>query len=389
MSIDRPTGSASMRNQSNELRLRSSSMSSLPLIHPSASNSNSTSSKIKIKIDSSGSGKRIRTRRSRTSTILILMGILSLLSLIQMGRIHYRATSTTPSASHHNSMFEFDTLPHAHRDSIITAASGNNNGHANANANANVNSTETVPHHPRIATLSHHHDYFIIQPQPSNNNQHDNYHPIHNFFQYMFSFISPSMPSSATTNRRIIIDPMLQNNDNDNDESIIVDTTSLNNNENYLEDNQYHQQQQQQEEECVPMVEWQTTSYPNCNLVHEIDLIRSSGSGSRTFSSKHPSRRHIAPFPPTLIRLIRRLAKADHGVTTRTDHRNKNHNLNAKGIMKEDHVAFLGQGWFRSAWKVDSLRTYDEDQNYDDDAWKEEATFDESVVLKTLRCVCC
>jgi hypothetical protein len=53
--------------------------------------------------------------------------------------------------------------------------------------------------------------------------------------------------------------------------------------------------------------------------------------------------------------------------------------LNAKGIMKEEELAFLGQGWFRSAWKMDvgGIPEYEEGE--------EEDFFDESVVLKTLR----
>ena len=54
--------------------------------------------------------------------------------------------------------------------------------------------------------------------------------------------------------------------------------------------------------------------------------------------------------------------------------------MNAKGIMKEEDLAFLGQGWFRSAWKLDvsGIPEY----------WnevEEEMVSEESVVLKTLR----
>lgn len=47
--------------------------------------------------------------------------------------------------------------------------------------------------------------------------------------------------------------------------------------------------------------------------------------------------------------------------------------------MKQEDLTFLGQGWFRSAWKMDQHLpgVWDEDE--------EEWLFDESVVLKTLR----
>jgi hypothetical protein len=50
------------------------------------------------------------------------------------------------------------------------------------------------------------------------------------------------------------------------------------------------------------------------------------------------------------------------------------------GLMKEESIEFLGQGWFRSAWEmyVEEIPDYDEDE----ETWG----FEESVVLKTLRC---
>lgn len=63
--------------------------------------------------------------------------------------------------------------------------------------------------------------------------------------------------------------------------------------------------------------------------------------------------------------------------------------------MVEDNVTFLGQGWFRSAWKVDGMGVYDEEElergyaygEDDDGEGIEGVTFDEPVVLKTLRFV--
>jgi serine/threonine protein kinase len=73
--------------------------------------------------------------------------------------------------------------------------------------------------------------------------------------------------------------------------------------------------------DCVPMHEWQTKSFPNCNLVHEYDLT-SAGPGV---------------------------------------HRN---NTN---LILEDNLVMLGQGWFRNTWRLDVGST------------------NEKVVLKTLR----
>lgn len=73
--------------------------------------------------------------------------------------------------------------------------------------------------------------------------------------------------------------------------------------------------------DCVPMHDWQTRSFPNCNLLHEYDL-KAAGPGIYK---------------------------------------------NNTNLVLEDTVKFLGQGWFRHAWRLSAGST------------------DESVVLKTLR----
>ncbi|KAL7438854.1 hypothetical protein ACHAXM_006439 [Skeletonema potamos] len=74
------------------------------------------------------------------------------------------------------------------------------------------------------------------------------------------------------------------------------------------------------------MAGWQATSYPNCNSIHEIDMV-----------------------------------------------------LSSVGMIKQEDITFLGQGWFRAAWRmdVDGLEEYDDDE---EDYYQKE-----SVVLKTLR----
>ncbi|KAL7532977.1 hypothetical protein ACHAXR_004969 [Thalassiosira sp. AJA248-18] len=137
-----------------------------------------------------------------------------------------------------------------------------------------------------------------------------------------------------------------------------------------------------EESQCVPMAEWQTTSYPNCNIVHEIDLVRSSGPGSFAFPThtqkehhhRRRRRRKITNHPPILHKKIQEIL--DKWPDKK---RKKNAKLSAEGIMKEEWIEFLGQGWFRSAWEMDveGIPEYDEEE--------EVFRFDESVVLKTLR----
>lgn len=141
--------------------------------------------------------------------------------------------------------------------------------------------------------------------------------------------------------------------------------------------------EEEEEPRCVPMAEWQTTSYPNCNDVHDIDLVRSSGPGSRVFPGHEPEeeegRRRIASFPPILRERI------EEGIADRRpDHPGGKRNARldaARGIAREERLEFLGQGWFRAAWKAEAEGV----PEWDDD--EEEFRFDESVVLKTLRCV--
>ena len=82
---------------------------------------------------------------------------------------------------------------------------------------------------------------------------------------------------------------------------------------------------------CVPLADWQTKSFVNCNVFHEVDMI---------------------------------LGTAMSGVNISKIHRNQTH---YESITSSTQLDFLGQGWFRSTWKLQD--TYDHD----------------SLVLKTLR----
>jgi len=115
--------------------------------------------------------------------------------------------------------------------------------------------------------------------------------------------------------------------------------------------------------QCIPMTSWQTTSYPNCNVLHEIGLVSSHGSVFPQYNDnvfnidniqtqQHRRRRAISAHPEIKLR----------------------------GITKEESsIEFLGQGWFRSAWELytENIPEYDEDE--------EEWGYEESAVLKTLR----
>lgn len=61
--------------------------------------------------------------------------------------------------------------------------------------------------------------------------------------------------------------------------------------------------------DCVPMHDWQTKSFPNCNLVHEYDL-KAAG--------------------PNIYK-------------------------NSTNLVLEDDMVLLGQGWFRHAWRLSTV----------------------------------
>ena len=111
-------------------------------------------------------------------------------------------------------------------------------------------------------------------------------------------------------------------------------------------------------EVCVPKAQWQTTSYPTCNNIHEIDIMHSVGQNRRAyiFPNQRTGRRYASDFAP-------------------------NKSLKQK---QEVDVEFKGQGWFRTAWALDR-ETSPFKVEYDDDEWKTEYRRDEQVILKTLR----
>mmetsp|Transcript_17770 Transcript_17770/g.30046 ORF Transcript_17770/g.30046 Transcript_17770/m.30046 type:complete len:660 (-) Transcript_17770:93-2072(-) len=161
--------------------------------------------------------------------------------------------------------------------------------------------------------------------------------------------------------KQIIDDPMLHH-----DGWAATTTSDKHDDDNYNENNG----------ECVPMAPWQTTSYPNCNSIHEIDLVLSSGKGSIAFAPLQTTK--MAAAASTTMR--RRWLTQHPWQHLQDEPHRKNHQLNPMmGMIKQEDITFLGQGWFRAAWKMDveGLEQYDEEE---EDYYQKE-----SVVLKTLR----
>lgn len=188
------------------------------------------------------------------------------------------------------------------------------------------------------------------------------------YFSFLYRLLRGMLPFVS---RKQIDDPMLHHDgwkpearsyfgsDNDGEIQIVHDNSI----------------EEETEDQCVPMAQWQTTSYPNCNVVHEIDLVLASGT-SLTFPRVKPepqNRRTITLHPPILRKYMEKL------LHRYPSNRKQNAKMNAMGVVREESIMFLGQGWFRSAWKmvVDQIPEYDE--------YEEEWVYEESVVLKTLR----
>lgn len=178
------------------------------------------------------------------------------------------------------------------------------------------------------------------------------------FWQNLLSYVT-------SREKQIINDPMLHHDGWTSQTA----TDDRNDDDNFIENNN---------DECVPMASWQTTSYPNCNSIHEIDLVLSSGKGSVAFP---PLQQHGNTSAPTTTTMRRRRWLTQHPWQTFKDNPHRKHpELNPMmGMIQQQDITFLGQGWFRAAWRMDSkgLQEYDEE---------EEDYYDtESVVLKTLR----
>jgi DNA-binding cell septation regulator SpoVG len=104
--------------------------------------------------------------------------------------------------------------------------------------------------------------------------------------------------------------------------------------------------------DCIRMAEWQSKSFPTCNLFHEANIFSSSQVLTYFSLGRQRSRnRHFNSF-------IHQINSKD--TTTELEH----------AILNSYRTKLLGNGWFRDAWKV--------------------TNFDQSVnvAVKTLRYAC-
>ena len=109
---------------------------------------------------------------------------------------------------------------------------------------------------------------------------------------------------------------------------------------------QDHDKQPYVQGDCVPMKEWQVSSFPNCNAFHELNMMGMGRNGTDV-AFRHGR---------------------TNGSHTHGPHMGVGNRRNGMYHMEEDAVNFLGRGWFRAAWKVD----FGLEESY-------------PVVLKTLR----
>ena len=94
---------------------------------------------------------------------------------------------------------------------------------------------------------------------------------------------------------------------------------------------QDHDRQPHVQGDCVPMKEWQVSSFPNCNAFHELNIMGMGRNGTDV------------SFHNAMMA----------GSNRRRSSSNGGHRRGGLYHMEEDAVSFLGRGWFRAAWKVD------------------------------------
>ena len=227
-------------------------------------------------------------------------------------------------------------------NTAVAAASGYNDIYAVPIPKSNVR-RRTQRYHPRIAyhtTVAN--DSSTSSSTPS-------------------SFLQSISSIFATKQNRIINDPMLHHDNWVASEPI-----------EQRSDDVYYSKETKGD--CVPMADWQTTQYPNCNSIHEINLVPSSDKRSTT---AFPPLNYIdTTTTTTLTTAKRRRWLAHHPYQTLKYEQPLNPNM---GTIQQDQTTFLGQGWFRAAWRMDiqGLNEYNDEE--------EEYYHEESVVLKTLR----
>lgn len=106
-------------------------------------------------------------------------------------------------------------------------------------------------------------------------------------------------------------------------------------------------------EECIPMADWQTASYPNCNAFHEIDLPTSIDAGA-----------------------IHNDTSINTAVTTRR---------RSSSSLSEDVFRALAEGWFRTTWQWNRRHVASTIASNETTSMQRQEREEESVVVKTLR----
>eukprot|EP00804_Cyclotella_cryptica_P012815 CCRYP_010565-RB/>CCRYP_010565-RB protein AED:0.04 eAED:0.04 QI:284/1/0.66/1/1/0.66/3/0/663 len=295
--------------------------------------------------------KRRQAKITSTRTIMAGMGTLSFLVMFSgVGKLHRRLAASTASSFSH------------HRGWDPTEESALRKPRRGGAARRGV---VVGGRPPRVTHLT---EYLEMDSFTMTSRRTHSTSALSRLYRYLFR------------KQRLVMDPMLHHDgwkENHDIHSELQETSSTWTVPSFWKREVPTRKEEEEEKQCVPMASWQTTSYPNCNVVHEIDLVRSSSLGSRAFPAhsiqQRKLRRQITLFPAILLRKIEKLSEEDF-------HRHKYLKLNAKGIVKEEDLTFLGQGWFRSAWKLDvsGLPEYWNGE-------EEEMVTEESVVLKTLR----
>ena len=97
--------------------------------------------------------------------------------------------------------------------------------------------------------------------------------------------------------------------------------------------------QHQPDPDCVPIADWQTRSYPNCNVFHEMNL-------HQAMEDNYNSNVSLDEAAPNAVE-DKKTTKKTTTTTTTTP-------LPPK--TAEDRIEFLAQGWFRSTWRWDNAQ---------------------------------
>jgi serine/threonine protein kinase len=120
-------------------------------------------------------------------------------------------------------------------------------------------------------------------------------------------------------------------------------------------------------QDCVPMAKWQASVPVNCNAMHEIDMLSSVVNAQSTVSKA----------------ILSSERKNSKGTDVPAMLHNIHHEAARHPTWNESQLQFLGQGWFRAAWRLDRQLPLKRDETSKEDNDGEEAG--ESIVLKMLR----